>query len=261
VPKPVERSGRDVVFVLDVSRSMLSQDLRPNRLERAKLAVRDVLEVVRGDRTGLVAFAGTAVVKCPLTTDYTFTRMALDELTPDSVSRGGTAIGDGIRAAISLMYPEQRTTSDGRSRTIFLITDGEDHESDPEAAADMAGKLGVRIVTIGLGSEVVGAPVPAAADERGRTPGTLKYSGKVVESRLNASVLKKVAEATPGGLFLNVGTGNVELDRVYAHVMRTQAAAAIGEDQPMVYTELFQWALAAALALLCIEGGLRAFSR
>lgn len=106
--RKVERTGRDVVFVIDVSRSMLAQDLRPNRLARAKLMVGDVLDAAEGDRVGIVAFAGSPVERCPMTTDYAFARMSLDAIGPDSVGRGGTAIGDAIRSALKLIRADQQ---------------------------------------------------------------------------------------------------------------------------------------------------------
>lgn len=262
-PRMIERTGRDVLFLVDVSRSMLAQDLKPSRLERAKLAVRDVLDVIGGDRAGLIAFAGTAVVKCPLTTDYTFTRMALDDLSPDSVARGGTAIGDAIRTAMSQAFADiDDGPSSKRSRTLFLITDGEDHETDPLEAAKEAGAKGVRIITIGLGSEISGVPVPStpttSEPRRAGQPGFLEYGGKRVETRLDVSVLKSIAEATPGGVFLNVGLGNVELDQVYQRLMRSEAVSKMSDDRAMRYTELFQWAIAGALCMLMIEGVSRA---
>lgn len=266
VPKPTQRPGRDLVFIVDVSRSMLAQDLRPSRLERAKLGAKDVLDVLEGDRVGVVAFAGTAVVKCPMTTDYTFARMAIEDLSPDSVSRGGTEVGDAIRTAMSQLYTEAGSTdAPPRVRTIVLMTDGEDHESKPVEAAKEAGGKGVRIVTIGLGSEIAGAPVPAAAAEapgrKGARAGVLEYEGRAVETKMNPSVLKAIAEATPGGVFLNVGTGNIELDAVYKRLMRDQSRVEATDQSSLRYTELFQWAIGAALALLFAEGLVRAFTR
>lgn len=251
-PRTVERAGRDVVFAIDVSRSMLAQDLAPSRLARAKLAVCDVLDVAQGDRIAIVAFAGTAVVKCPLTTDYSFARMAVDDLSPNSVSRGGTAIGEALRAATALLFPARSTVaSTDRARTIFLITDGEDHESQPVEAAKAAGERGVRIVTLGFGSELAGAPVPAGDDRPGRF---IQYQGAGVTSHLDSGTLKDIASATPGGVFLNVGTGNIELDTVYTQLMQTSNGTVTTTNQSVQYTEWFQLFLLVALALLAVEG-------
>lgn len=246
-PKEVQRMGRDVVFVVDVSRSMLASDLYPNRLERAKLAIGDALEAIQGDRVGLVAFAGAAVVKCPLTVDYGFFRLALDELSPDSAPRGGTLIGDAIRVALDEVFD----LTEDRHRDIVLITDGDDQESFPLEAAKRAGEAGVRIIAIGLGSETQGAPIPVL-DAQGR-PTTLQYEGKEVLSRLQGSTLREIAEASAGGVYLNVATGNINLDEVYASLIRRAERGAIDSATKNVYDEGFQWLLGLALAALTAE--------
>jgi len=257
-PRKVTRTGRDVVFVVDVSRSMLAQDLRPNRLERATSAIRDVLDVVEGDRVGVIAFAGTAAIKCPLTTDYAFARMALDDLSPDSILRGGTAIGSALRTATELLAPEADEDADkGRFRDVFLFTDGEDNQTDPEAAAREAGEKGIRLVTIALGSDSVGAPVPAPETLQGSpVPGNgfVEYQGQRVQSKADPESLRRVAEAgAEGSTFLNVGVGNIELDRVYKKLMKDSQRRKLDDAEAVRYTEAFQLALAGALLLLCLE--------
>jgi Ca-activated chloride channel family protein len=252
-PKKVQRSGRDAVFVIDVSRSMLATDLKPSRLERAKLGVKDVLDAAEGDRIGIVAFAGAAVLKCPLTNDYSFVRLSLDDVSPESVGRGGTAIGAAIRFAASQLLPTEGAEKDGRSRTIFLITDGEDHESKPVEAAQDAAKKGIRIVTIGVGSELSGAPVPAAETDAAGRPlpkKALEFEGEAVISKMDSGVLKHVSEATPGGVFLNVGTGNIEMDTVYKRLMKSATAVMQDSTESVRYTELFQ--ILVGFALLCM---------
>lgn len=259
-PKTVSKTGRDVVFLVDVSRSMLAGDVKPNRLARAKLLINDVLDVAEGDRIGVVAFAGAAVVKCPMTTDYAFARLSLDDLSPESVSRGGTAIGEAIRTGLSQLFPDGKDAKDdGRARLMFLITDGEDHESAPLEAAEAAGKKNVRIVTIGLGSDLAGAPVPAASGQMRQgqqtsPSGFVQYEGETVTSRMDSSSLKAIAEATPGGVFLNVGTGNVDLDRVYKRVVRAAQGGQVDTQQTMRYTEWFQAFIGLSLVLLAMEG-------
>lgn len=154
-PEEITRVGRDVCFVLDVSRSMLAEDLAPNRLERAKLWIEDVTKVLEGDRVGLVVFAGSPVVKCPLTHDYGFFRLALEETDTQSVSRGGTLIGDALRLTLREVFglSEADDQREARHRDIILITDGEDHESLPVDAAAVAGAAGVRLIAIGIRSE------------------------------------------------------------------------------------------------------------
>jgi Ca-activated chloride channel family protein len=252
-PRQVQRVGRDVVFAVDVSRSMLAEDARPNRLERAKFMVRDVLEACEGDRVGLVAFAGTAVVKCPMTTDYAFASMAVDALGPDSVGRGGTALGDAVRAALELLGDDaSRASAD-----IYLLTDGEDHESMPVEAAREAARAGVRIVAVGIGSEY-GAPVPAdtaAANQRGvQAPRFIEHAGQRVQSRMNSGVLRQMAEATPGGVYLEVGVGHLDLDRVYRLLRRDAQKRQFDSAESVRYAEAFQYPLGAAavLALLAL---------
>jgi Ca-activated chloride channel family protein len=121
-PETVERKGRDVVFLLDVSKSMLAEDLLPNRLERAKLAISDCIERLEGDRIALVVFAGTAAVKCPLTLDYGFFRMMLKDISTDSIVRGGTLIGDALRKVMTDVFDDQIK----EYKDIILITDGEE---------------------------------------------------------------------------------------------------------------------------------------
>jgi len=145
--REVKHKGVDVFVLLDVSKSMLTEDVRPNRLTQAKYAVQDLLEKLRGDRVGLVAFAGTAFVQCPLTVDYEAFRLTLKDADPRIIPRGGTAIGAAIRTALKGFE-----AGEGRDRAIVLITDGEDTEGDALAAADEAAKAGVKIYAIGVGT-------------------------------------------------------------------------------------------------------------
>ncbi|MBX3406150.1 MAG: VWA domain-containing protein [Phycisphaeraceae bacterium] len=253
VPRQVQQMGRDVVFAVDVSRSMLAEDARPNRLERAKFMVRDVLEACEGDRVGLIAFAGTAVVKCPMTTDYAFASMAVDALGPDSVGRGGTALGEAVRAALALLGED----ADRTSADIYLLTDGEDHESMPVEAAMEAARAGVRIVAVGIGSDY-GAPVPAdvaGAGQRGApAPRFIEHAGQRVQSRMNSGVLRQMAEATTGGVYIEAGVGHLELDRVYRLLRRDAQKRQIDSAESYRYAEAFQYPLGAAIlfALLAL---------
>jgi Ca-activated chloride channel family protein len=244
-PRQVERRGREVVFVLDVSRSMLAEDLAPNRLERAKIAIRDCLERLRGDRVGLIVFAGTAVTRCPLTVDYGFFRMMLDQVGPDSVSRGGTLIGDAIRKAVDGMLAE------GDHQDIILITDGEDHESFPVEAAREAGERGVRLLAIGLGDEGEGRRIPIT-DEHGRKR-FLIHEGQEIRSRLDAATLRRMAAATPGGRYLNVATGTFDLGEIYSRLVASAEKKGLEERAVLRYEEKFQIFLGAAFLLLGAE--------
>ncbi|MBN1257964.1 MAG: VWA domain-containing protein [Planctomycetes bacterium] len=247
VPQELQRHGRDVVFVLDVSRSMLAEDLRPNRLERAKLAIRDCIEKLQGDRVGLIAFAGHGVVKCPLTLDYGFFRMMLEDISPESVPHGGTMIGDAIRTAITEVFDDLEK----KHKDIILITDGEDQGSFPKEAAADAGSRGIRIIAIGIGDEAQGKRIPIM-DESGRKS-FLMDKGEEVWSILKADTLRDMANATPGGRYLNVATGTIYLDEVYQDLIAGAEKKELESTTIKRYEEKYQIFLAAAFGLLCIE--------
>jgi Ca-activated chloride channel family protein len=243
----IMRTGRDVVFVLDVSRSMLAEDLAPNRLERAKLAIADVIDKLQGDRVGLLVFAGTAAVKCPLTLDYGFFRMMLDNVSTESISRGGTMIGDALRVVLDQMLDAQEK----KYKDIVLITDGEDHESFPIEAAKEAAEKGVRLFIIGLGDENEGKRIPVL-DASGRRT-FMKYEGREVWSRLDAETLREMALTTPGSRYLNVATGTIDLGEVYMQLIGSAEKKELEEETIEKYEEKFQVFLGIAFLLLGLE--------
>lgn len=244
--EPFTRSGRDVVFVVDVSRSMLAEDLAPTRLDRAKQIVRDGLGALRGDRVAIVAFAGTAVVKCPLTNDTNFARLVVDELSPESVSRGGSLVGDALRNAISSLFPEE---DDGRLRDVVLISDGEDHGSFPVEAAGALADRRARLIAVGLGRPG-GAPVP------GRDGRPLVHDGETVISKQDSATLERMARSTEGGVYLPVGDGYIEFDKVYRGLSE-QTGASEDASTTVRRAELFQWPLGLCFVLLVGERILR----
>lgn len=253
--RTVERSGRDVVFIVDVSRSMLATDLSPNRLERAKTWIRDAIQAADGDRVALIAFAGGSVVKCPLTLDYGFFAQALERLDTDAVARGGTMIGDAVRKALNEVFD----ATEGRFRDIVLITDGEDQGSLPLEAAAHARREGVRIIALGIGSETEGATIPVrddAGDEE-----DLRYNGRVVRSRLDRDALRDIALASEKGVYLHVGTGNIDLDEVYESLIARASGSAVEAEEVTEYEEKYQYFLGGAIALLLLEGLLGGFGR
>jgi Ca-activated chloride channel family protein len=246
-PKKLERRGRDVVFILDVSKSMLAEDLVPNRLDRAKLSILDCIEKLRGDRVGLIVFAGNAIVKCPLTLDYGFFRMMLEDVSTNSVARGGTMIGDALRTSLDEVFDNQEK----QYKDIILITDGEDHDSFPVDAAADAGKRGIRILAIGIGDEDQGKRIPIT-DETGQKT-FLKYQGQEVWSKLDGDTLRKMVNATPGGRYLNVATGTIDLGSVYLKLVASAEKKALESKTVKRYEEKFQIFLAIAFVLLCLE--------
>ena len=246
-PEKIERRGRDVVFLLDVSKSMLAEDLVPNRLERAKLAISDCIDKLQGDRIALVAFAGTAAIKCPLTLDYGFFQLMLEKISTDSIARGGTMIGDALRKIMTDVFDDQ----DKEFKDIVLITDGEDHDSFPVEAAKAAGEKGIRLIAIGLGDENEGKRIPITNESGEKI--FLKYQGREVWTKLDGDTLRKMVNATPGGKYLNVATGAIDLGDVYLQLIATAGKKKLESETIKRYEEKFQIFLAIAFILLCIE--------
>ena len=205
----VMRRGIDVMILLDVSRSMLARDIAPNRLERAKVSIRDdLLPALGGDRVGLITYAGVPSLTCPLTHDYGFFRLALDDVTTNSSPRGGTLIGDAIRKAEDTFHDSLDT-----HKVVLLITDGEDHESYPiEAAKNLWSDCEVPIVTVALGDEREGARIPVRT-ARGET--YLTHDDQVVWSRANFDDLRRIAAVSDLNAFVPVGTRNFDLGQIY----------------------------------------------
>ena len=248
-PREIKRQGRDVVILLDTSRSMLAEDIKPDRLERAKLAIRDLIEKIRGDRIGLVTFAGTSSVKCPLTQDYAFLRLALEDVTTESTALGGTNVGDAIRRASQEVFDQQVK----EFKDIILITDCDDLEdSFPVEAAKQAGQQGIRIIAVGLGDPVDGARIPITGADGSKT--FLKFDGKEVWTKLDEATLRKTAAATPGGAYIPVRTGTFDLGQIYEELVRQAEKRELEEASVIEYDEAFQIFLAAALILLISEG-------
>jgi len=246
-PKQIKQKGRDVVILLDTSRSMLAEDIKPNRLERARIAISDLLDVLDGDRVGLITFAGNSSVKCPLTQDYSFMRMALGDITTESTNMGGTMIGDAIRKAKDDLFD----AGGEQYKDIILITDGEDHESIPEEAAAQAGIEGIRIIAIGLGDEEEGTPIPVIGEDGRKS--FLTYNGEIVKSKLGADTLRKVALNSAGGTYLPVKTGTFDLDVIYEDLVASAAKRQLEETTMMEYDEKFQVFLALAILIIICE--------
>ena len=244
----IVRRNIDLMVLLDVSKSMLARDIAPNRLERAKLSLRDdLLPVLAGDRIGLIAFAGLAALKCPLTNDYGFFRLALDDTSTQSVARGGTLIGDAIRRAVEC-FPDKLNTH----KVILLITDGEDHESFPVAAASAVWEdRRIPIVSVALGDEREGARIPVES-ERGQR--YLQYQGQTVWSRADFEDLRQIAAASDLGAFIPVGTRNFDLGAIYRDVVvpRLEQQERVESETVPLPSRYHGFALA-ALVLLVID--------
>lgn len=237
----VRREGIDLVLALDTSRSMLATDVKPNRLARAKLAVRDLVDEARGDRLALVPFAGTAFLQCPLTLDTGAFLQSLDAVEVGIIPRGGTALGAAIDASLEAF--EGREAS---HQAIVLITDGESHEGDLDAAVARATERGVRIFTVGIGT-TEGELIPG---ERG---GFFKdRKGQVVKSRLDRDTLERIAVDT-GGVSLQAAGAGLGLPELYRDHIATLDKRELESTLERRFELRYQLPLALAFLLLVIE--------
>ena len=236
------QKGVQVMVVLDTSKSMLVQDVKPDRLTRAKMNVSELMNRLNGDEVGLTVFSGASFTLFPLTSDYNTARSFLDSAQPGIVSLGGTAIGDAIRTAMH-GFDDNRTSQ----KVIVLMTDGEDDQSALDAAAREAADAGVVIYTVGFGSSK-GDVIPEY-DEQGQMIGVKKDStGQPVISTLNEDALRKIASTT-GGQYFPATTNGSELDALAAQLNRLQAGD-IQQHETVKRHEQFIWFLAPALLLL-----------
>ncbi len=239
------RVGAEIMIALDVSRSMLADDARPSRLERAKAEISDLLSYLEDDHVGLIAFAGRATVLSPMTPDKSFLRLALDSAGPHSVARGGTSLAEPIRRAVAGMGepgPAQRA--------LILITDGEDHDSFALDAAKAAAEAGIKIIAIGFGDES-GSRVYVRDPETGARTPLRDADGRPVVSRLNGELLRELALATEGA-FVPAGTGVLDLASIYeAHIQRLTRGQ-LDERGRTIRDEVY--ALFVIAALLCLVG-------
>ncbi len=244
--RQVPQKGIEVVFLLDVSRSMLAQDAAPSRLERAKQQIRDMTDAMAGDRVGLVAFAGGAQQKVPLTTNYHDFKIALEEIGPHSVRQGGSRLGDAIETAVKAFLTQ---TPDHKA--LIIITDGEDQESKPVQAAKAAyGERGVRVFTIGIGDMGQGARIPVSSTASGKT--YLQHEGQQVWSKMDGAVLKEVALAG-GGAFIPAGMKRVDMAQVYHRYISVVEQTDFETARIKSYQPRYAWFVAAALAVLLVE--------
>ena len=225
----------------------------PNRLEAAKAGVRSLLDQSRGDRVGLIAFAGKPVLRAPLTTDGGFVREVLGDIDTQSAPRGGTRIGDAILLGLETMPPEGK-----RDQAIVLITDGEDHGSRLEAAIRQAADRNVRISTVAFGDPRTGARVPQA-DESGRR-GYLRYEGQEVWSKADEGLLRRIAAQTGGG-FAAAGSGGYQRGPAWGEFLGSLQREEIHQQRRVRYPEQFQWFLGAGILILLAEGAVARYPR
>ncbi len=238
----VRRRGLNLLVVLDTSNSMRAEDLKPSRLERAKLGLQEFLPHVRGDRVGLITFAGTAFLDCPLTLDYGAFLMLLDDVRPGRLPRGGTDIGQALRMAVD-KFEYQRDVDNA----IVLVTDGEDLAGGAQAALDDVRRKNIRVFAVGVGSPA-GELIP---DPSGR--GFLKdRTGQAVQSRLDEAGLQNLALET-GGAYVRARPEDFGLERLYQQGILPLKRGQQESRMERRYDEQAGWFLSAALVLLALE--------
>jgi Ca-activated chloride channel family protein len=239
----VERKGVDVMVALDISKSMLAEDIAPSRIERAKFEIGKLIDMLKGDRIGIVVFAGESFVQCPLTLDYGAAKMFSSVLTTDWVQSQGTDIAGAINQSIEA-FRQQKS----KSRVLIILSDGEENEGDAEIAARKAAELGIKIYTVGLGSES-GVPIPV-----GKGKGNISYkkdeNGDVVMTRLNSMMLEKIA-SQGNGKYFHAGT-SLDMPAIYGEISKMEKNE-LGTDRMNIFEEQYQVFLAIALFFLLLE--------
>ncbi|MFC7336413.1 VWA domain-containing protein [Haloferula chungangensis] len=243
--REVKRRGIDILFAVDTSRSMLAEDLTPNRLERARMGVIDFIEQLEGDRVGLIPFAGTAFALCPLTLDYDAFRESLNSINTDLIPRPGTDLASAIKEADRLFDEEGNN-----QRLLVLITDGEDLEGAALKAAEESAELGTTIYTVGVGA-ADGQLIPVR-DRYGRQTYLTDENGEEVRTKLDSATLEKIAEAT-GGLYVPLGRGAEGLDSIYQQRLALVPKSELAQKLEQIPLERFQWPLGFAILMLLIQ--------
>jgi Ca-activated chloride channel family protein len=243
--REVKRQGIDIMIVVDTSKSMLTQDVKPNRLERTKFAVQDLLKKLKGDRVGLIAFAGEPFLLCPLTVDYGGFQISLNDLNVDAVPRGGTNLAKAVEEAV-----KDYDKVPGRYKAVIVVTDGDNLEGEPLAAARKAKEKGVKIYTAGIGSP--DGELIQIHDARGGTTFLKDREGNFVKSRLNEGLLKRMALVT-GGIYVRSSGGEFGLDLIYERELSKLEKREIEAKQERRYFERFQFPLGLAFLLLVVE--------
>ncbi len=240
----VKRKGAEIIIALDVSNSMLAEDIKPNRLERAKQAISKLVDNMENDRIGLIVFAGDSYIQVPVTTDYTAAKMFLSSINTKIVSKQGTAIGSAIDLAMNSFTPESEM-----EKALIIITDGENHEDDAIKAAELAGEKGIAVHTIGMGSPQ-GAPIPLNKGY-GQTIFQQDKDGNTVISKLDQKTLQEIANAG-NGVFIRANNTQTGLNKLFDRINKMEKK----EMEEKIYTEFehrFQYLLAIALFFILLD--------
>ncbi|MDB4958439.1 MAG: von Willebrand factor type [Myxococcales bacterium] len=235
------QTSADVMFLLDVSRSMLAEDAAPNRLARAKAEINQLVSRLDGHRVGLIAFAGRAVPVCPLTPDHAYFDTVLSSVDTRSAGRGGSRVGDAIKTAL------RGFLAGPGAKLIVLITDGDDQDPYTEEAAKSARDAGVKIVAVGLGSET-GSQITLTDPQSGAKT-VLMHDGKPVISKLDGAMLRKIALVTEGA-YVPAGTSAVDLDAIMESHVQPIVRAAADATVRVIPAERYEWLVLGAIVFL-----------
>ncbi|PKW28993.1 vWA domain-containing protein [Flavobacterium lindanitolerans] len=240
----VKREGIDIVFAIDVSKSMLAEDVAPNRLEKTKQIVSQIINQLGSDRIGIVAYAGSAFPVLPITTDYSVAKMFLQSMNPGMVSSQGTSLDEAIHLSSSFFSQDSKV-----SKLVIMISDGEDHSEGIEEATEEANKNGLKIITIGVGTEK-GGPIPL---KRNGVVESFQrdQNGEVVVTKLNEATLKEIAKITKGG-YVN-GNNTKEVVDYVKHALENIEKSEFETKQFANYQSQFQWLLGIAFFLFFID--------
>jgi len=238
----IKRKGLDIIIAIDTSLSMLAEDIKPSRLSKAKKEIKNFIDRLAGDRVGIIAFAGKAVLICPLTTDYAAAKMLIDDIDVNTVSVQGTSICSAI-----LLAKKAYITKDKKYKVLLIVTDGEDHEGKVIEAAKEAKADGIRIFTVGIGSPK-GAPIQFK-DKNGNIIVKKDKTGKIVMSKLDIKTLEKVAMIGNGNFYL---ARHGEMKKIFEKIEKMEKRE-IHSKRYSRYAERFQWPLFFALVLLIVE--------
>ncbi|WP_147677656.1 vWA domain-containing protein [Algibacter pacificus] len=240
----VKREGVDIVFAVDVSKSMLAEDIAPNRLEKSKQLVTQIINNLASDRVGIIAYAGKAFPQLPITTDYASAKMFLNNMNTDMLSSQGTAINEAIKLATTYFDNEEQT-----NRVLIIISDGEDHSEDAVAVAEQAHDEGIRIFTIGVG-DIKGGPIPIK-----RNGIVLNYKkdsqGETVITRLNEDTLKKIADEADG-VYINGKSTNDVVENI-REILNGMDKTEFEAKQFADFEDQFQWFLGLGIFFLLID--------
>ena len=240
----ITRAGVDVVFALDVSKSMLAEDIAPNRIEKSKQLITQIINSLGGDRIGIIGYAGSAFPQVPITTDFSATKLFLNSMDTDMVSSQGTAITEAIKMAETYYNDEDQV-----NKVLFILSDGEDHEGNISAIANEASNLGIRIFTIGVGT-TQGGPIPIKRN------GILQYykrdqNNEQVITRLNTETLIEIANKAKGKYI--DGTNTKDVVEEVTSILNGMNQKEFEAKQFTDFKDRFQWFLGLALFLLVLE--------